>query len=432
MPDPKISYDKYESERFLPFTAREVVSPSGVKYWTIDFQYKYEVAVTDAKGEKVKDEKGKQIYTDVVDKMRVKHPYLTTKKGITYRKQSKSKGTDNDNSDTNAKDNKGANGENITREQYVALVKSEADVKLKVSLPVTFDVSRPDQRALVGDNEDDDSIADENRVTGFYQRFYHDVVDRLYEIRGSIAPLSKVKSKEGLYSVFYDGGPIHYKTDPKTNRTIPGKAPSRFFALQNYGKLGTFSRVETSFKYGKKKEDGSYDQLDWELLSNVLMTFSPLVLMKGLMVASSTVYFMDEVTEAIVKEIKPANSGSSMADELEELANDTTQMSIVENDINNLKRMHALTKLPQASAAIVDAPPLAEVEAVPAIMPPPPVERKIDIAAAISKAQTLPAGKSGSRETRDDDTTSHKTASDNEDDDSEDDRNSRLPSRRRG
>jgi hypothetical protein len=427
MPDPKISYDKYDSERFLPFIVKEMSAPTGVKYWTIDFQYKYEVPVTNEKGEKMKDDKGKQIYTDVVDKLRVKHPYVNTKKGITYRKQSKN--NDNDNDDKGGKgENKGSKGENISREQYVELVKSEAKVKLKVSIPVTFDISKPDQHELIGDNEDDDSIPDENRIAGFYQRFYHDIVDRLYEIRGSIPPLSKIKNKEGLYSVFYDGGPIHYKTDPKTNRTVPGKAPSKFFALQNYGKLGTFSRVETSFKYGKKKDDGSYDQLDWELLSNVNMTFSPLVLMKGLMIASSTVYFMDEVTEAIVKEVKPANSGSSMEDELDELAQDVVQMTNVENDINNLRKLHELNKLPKAKAEFVEAP-ITEAVA----LPPPPAQeekKKVDISSLIKNAQS--SVKKEEKEIDDDKSVKSGSENDGSDSEAEKERLSRNTNRRRG
>lgn len=312
-----INYTDFEPERLLPFDVQEKQSspkvdpnnptapPKSETYFIINFQYRYS---------KVND---KGIKYDKVNKFYVRYPKIRTTQGISYRNPTTK--------------------ENLTRSEWIKI--SSTDTKTTVTIPVRFDMSDNEQRLLIGDNEDDDK---DDKVVGFQQKFLKTVIERLFEVRGKIKPFATCKNLDSIEGKIYGSGPIHYQTDSTTNQIIPGSAPSKFFPLLSYGKIGSHSRKETKFTYPVRDPDtNDFLREKWDLLSDVNMDFIPLVNLQGLTIALGQIFFRDVIDEAVICDISPADSGTKQSDLLEQQEKDNSVVQKITDQMNALKKAHA-------------------------------------------------------------------------------------------
>jgi hypothetical protein len=200
-----------------------------------------------------------------------------------------------------------------------------------------FDQTRPDIQQFIS--------TDPNNP-GFCHTFRNLVLERLFENRGHISSISNAESvveiRGSLKSLLYT------VTDPNTNQPVPGKNPTKYFKLLDFGQPGTFNRRESQFTEPTiDPETGKPKVIPWELLRGVKMDIIPLIRFK--VTHRSKIILEAMMVSAVVVSIEKAGSSNLQLDTCNQISQDKVIMESLERQLKNLRMAKESDKKTQTS-----------------------------------------------------------------------------------
>lgn len=195
--------------------------------------------------------------------------------------------------------------------------------KIDAFIFTTFDLTDEETRSCVS--------MDSNNP-GFIQKLYNSQIEALFKVKGAIPAMSRLSSKEVLEGVL--GYPIHWKRAQDTGDIVPGRNPTKFFNLINFGSPGEPGFRRTPFKVPFKDEKGNYQTIPWEKLKGVSFKFKPTVQYSKVYIGSKASIQCRIISAIIYPPIVPVGDNNIQDKTLESMEEDKKLLDELKSQID--------------------------------------------------------------------------------------------------
>lgn len=157
---------------------------------------------------------------------------------------------------------------------------------------------------------------------GFWKLLYNTCLDEVWNARSRI-PVAQMDKKEWVsnlleYPLFYIRDPMTFRIHKKCNLTKYFKVMCSGNPLTTHIKASFYLPIVTS-EIGDQKK---YQEIPWELLRNVEIVYRPIIKFPRIHIASGRIKIKFEIESAIVKDIRPINTGIIQQKSLDRLSSD--------------------------------------------------------------------------------------------------------------